>query len=58
MRRTQLFFNWTRCSEVAIKVLTKQSDLDDKRNLSPSLPIQLKDATLLFEKNLSAAEKE
>lgn len=38
----QLSFNWTRCSEVAIKVLAKQSDLDDKRNLSVSTAISIK----------------
>lgn len=39
---TQLSFNWTRCSEAAIKVLAKQSDLDDKRNLRVSTANSIK----------------
>lgn len=39
---TQLSFHWTRCSEVAVKVLAKPSDLDDKRNLSVSTANSIK----------------
>lgn len=42
MTGAQLTFNWARCSEVAIKVLAKWSDLDDKRNYNLSTANSIK----------------